>query len=115
LVNFGGFATAERKVIFDLNDRRSPIAPWEWMLTPDRQLVVAGLARFARLIAGSCLAGCRSYRGAWRNMQRAGYPGLERCHDFNTIIESIADKTKRFYSRARPAHCEERTRKGVCQ
>src|SRR5512136_1429819 len=31
LVNFGGFATAERKVIFDINDfDETSIAPWEW-------------------------------------------------------------------------------------
>ncbi len=31
LVNFGGFATAERKIIFDINDfDETAIAPWEW-------------------------------------------------------------------------------------
>ena len=31
LVNFGGFATAERKIIFDINDfDETSIAPWEW-------------------------------------------------------------------------------------
>jgi uncharacterized protein (DUF2252 family) len=31
LLNFGGFATAERKVIFDINDfDETAVAPWEW-------------------------------------------------------------------------------------
>jgi hypothetical protein len=31
LLNFGGFATAERKVIFDINDfDETSLAPWEW-------------------------------------------------------------------------------------
>src|SRR5512135_1418935 len=31
LLNFGGFATAERKVVFDINDfDEVSIAPWEW-------------------------------------------------------------------------------------
>ena len=31
LVNFGGFATAERKINFDINDfDETSIAPWEW-------------------------------------------------------------------------------------
>ena len=31
LLNFGGFATAERKLIFDINDfDEVSIAPWEW-------------------------------------------------------------------------------------
>ncbi len=31
LLNYGGFATAERKVIFDLNDfKEASFAPWEW-------------------------------------------------------------------------------------
>ena len=30
-MNFGGFATAERKIIFDINDfDETSIAPWEW-------------------------------------------------------------------------------------
>jgi uncharacterized protein (DUF2252 family) len=31
LLNFGGFATAERRLIFDINDfDETSIAPWEW-------------------------------------------------------------------------------------
>ena len=35
-MNFGGFATAERQVIFDLNDfDEASFAPWEWDISAD--------------------------------------------------------------------------------
>ncbi len=44
LMNFGGFATAERKVIFDLNDfDEASFGPWEWDLKRlTTSFVVAG-------------------------------------------------------------------------
>ncbi|QRY55466.1 DUF2252 domain-containing protein [Sphingobacterium siyangense] len=46
LLNFGGFATPERKIVFDINDfDETAVAPWEW----DLKRLVASFA-----IAGDC-------------------------------------------------------------
>lgn len=66
LVNFGGFATPERKIIFDINDFDETLpAPWEW----DVKRLVASIALAARSIGLSdregrdCAMACaRSYR-----------------------------------------------------
>jgi hypothetical protein len=66
LVNFGGFATPERNVIFDINDfdETSP-APWEW----DVKRLVASIVLAARSIGVSdargrdcAMAAARGYR-----------------------------------------------------
>jgi uncharacterized protein (DUF2252 family) len=45
LMNFGGFATPERHVIFDINDLdETPPAPWEW----DVKRLVASFVLAAR-------------------------------------------------------------------
>jgi uncharacterized protein (DUF2252 family) len=63
LVNFGGFATAERKVIFDINDfDETAIAPWEWDVKRlTASFVVAGRSN------GFSAADCRE--AAWRAAQ----------------------------------------------
>ena len=105
LMNFGGFATAERKVIFDLNDfDEASLGPWEWDVKRlTTSFVVAGRAN------GFAPADCRE--AAWLAAQSyrqrladyAGMPVLQvwnDAFDFETIIESIADKEmKRFYSK----------------
>ena len=105
LLNFGGFATAERQLLFDLNDfDEVSIAPWEWDVK--------------RLAASFFIAGqsnsfnpddCRE--AAWRAAQAyrqrmAEYsemPTLEVWNDrfdLEAIIESTPDKeNKRFYSK----------------
>jgi uncharacterized protein (DUF2252 family) len=105
LMNFGGFATAERKVIFDLNDfDEASIAPWEWDVKRlTASFVVAGRSN------GFAPADCRE--AAWlaaqsyrqRMAEYAGMPVLQvwnDAFDMNTIIESFADKEmKRFYTK----------------
>ena len=105
LVNFGGFATAERKVIFDLNDfDEVSFAPWEWDVKRlTASFVVAGRAN------GFAPADCRE--AAWLAAQSyrqqmaeyAGMPVLQvwnQSFDLNTIIENNPDKEmKRFYAK----------------
>lgn len=105
LVNFGGFATAERKVIFDLNDfDEATFAPWEWDVKRlTASFVVAG--RSNGFAAADCreagwLAG-QSYRQ--RMADYANMPVLQAWNDafdFDTIVENMADKEmKRFYGK----------------
>ncbi len=106
LLNFGGFATAERKVIFDLNDfDEVTVAPWEWDVKRlAASFYIAGLSN------GFDPADCK--QAAWlvaqsyrRNMARyAGMPVLEAWNeaiDFQSVIdEGIKDKENRkFYSK----------------
>jgi len=105
LVNFGGFATAERKVIFDLNDfDETSFAPWEWDVKRlTASFVVAGRSN------GFVPADCRE--AAWlaaqgyrqRMAEYAGMPILQvwnDAFDLNIIVESLADKEmKSFYTK----------------
>ena len=105
LMNFGGFATAERNVIFDLNDfDEASFAPWEWDVKRlTASFVVAGRSN------GFAPADCRE--AAWlaaqsyrqRMAEYAGMPVLQvwnDAFDFNTIIQNSADKEmKRFYTK----------------
>ena len=105
LLNFGGFATAERKVIFDLNDfDEVSFAPWEWDVKRlTASFVVAGRAN------GFAASDCRE--AAWLAAQSyrqqlgeyARMPVLEvwnDAFDFDTIVENMADKEmKRFYGK----------------
>jgi uncharacterized protein (DUF2252 family) len=74
LMNFGGFATPERNIVFDINDfdETSP-APWEW----DLKRLVASIALAARSIGLSDSTGrdcaetaARSYREHMREFSR---------------------------------------------
>jgi uncharacterized protein (DUF2252 family) len=74
LMNFGGFATPERNVIFDINDfdETSP-APWEW----DVKRLVASMVLAARSVGLSDSKGrdcaetaARSYRDHMREFSR---------------------------------------------
>ena len=105
LMNFGGFATAERKVIFDLNDfDEASIAPWEWDLKRlTASFVVAGRSN------GFAKADCRE--AAWlaaqsyrqRMAEYAGMPVLQvwnDAFDMDSLIKEFRDKKmKRFYTK----------------
>jgi uncharacterized protein (DUF2252 family) len=74
LMNFGGFATPERNIIFDINDfdETSP-APWEW----DVKRLVASIVLAARSIGlsdsqgrDSATRAARSYREHMRKFSR---------------------------------------------
>jgi uncharacterized protein (DUF2252 family) len=105
LLNFGGFATAERKLIFDINDfDEVSFAPWEW----DVKRLVASFV-IAGQSNGFDPADCReagwlaaqAYRQ--RMAEYAGMPILEVWNDsfdLETIIENMPDKeNKRFYAK----------------
>jgi uncharacterized protein (DUF2252 family) len=105
LLNFGGFATAERNVIFDINDfDEVSVAPWEWDVKRlTASFVIAGRSN------GFAPADCRE--AAWLAAQSyrehmaifAGMPILQVWNDaidFETILENNPDKEmKRFYSK----------------
>jgi len=105
LMNFGAFATAERKVIFDLNDfDEASFGPWEWDVKRlTASFVVAGRAN------GFDPADCRE--AAWlaaqsyrqRMAEYTGMPVLQvwsDALDFKAIVESSLDKEmKRFYAK----------------
>jgi len=105
LLNFGGFATAERKVVFDINDfDEVSIAPWEWDVKRlAASFVVAGRSN------GFDPADCKE--AAWLSAQSyrqrmseyAEMPVLQAWNDsfdLEAIIESMPDKeSKRFYAR----------------
>lgn len=66
LLNFGGYGTPERNIVFDANDfDETLLAPWEWDIKRlATSVVVAG--RHIRMSANNCLQGAlaavRSYR-----------------------------------------------------
>ena len=67
LMNFGGFATPERNVIFDINDLDETLpAPWEW----DLKRLTASV-----VVAGRHLGSARQRFGAGGYRHRAGLPG----------------------------------------
>ncbi len=105
LVNFGGFATAERRLVFDINDfDETAIAPWEWDVKRlTTSFVIAGR------VNGFEEADCReaawlaaqSYRKSMHkyasmSVLRAWYDYL----DLNQIIANMEDKaSKNFYAK----------------
>lgn len=74
LANFGGFATPERNIIFDINDFDETLpAPWEW----DVKRLAASIVLAARSIGLSdgkgrdcAVAGTRSYRERLREFSK---------------------------------------------
>ncbi len=104
LLNFGGFATAERNVIFDINDfDEVSIAPWEWDVKRlTTSFVVAGRSN------GFASADCQE--AAWlaaqsyrqRMAEYSTMPVMQVWNDaldFSAIVEGMADKDmRRFYS-----------------
>ncbi len=122
LVNFGGFATAERKIIFDINDfDETAIAPWEWDVKRlAASFVVAGRAN------GFSAADCheaahraaQSYRTklaeySQQSVLEVWYDVL----DFDQIIRHAPDKQiAELLSQEAGRHGQaERARKGICQ
>lgn len=105
LLNFGGFATAERRLIFDINDfDEVSIAPWEWDLKRlTASFMIAGRANNLKDIDSreAALLAAQSYRqnmATYANMTvlQAWYDAL----DLNEIINNIQNKTnKRFYTK----------------
>jgi hypothetical protein len=104
-LNFGGFATAERNIIFDINDfDEVSLAPWEWDLKRlAASFVIAG--RSNGFSPADCQEAAWLAAGAYRQ-RMAEYtemPTLQVWNDvfdLTQIIENITDKeNKRFYTR----------------
>jgi uncharacterized protein (DUF2252 family) len=105
LLNFGGFATAERKLIFDINDfDEVSFAPWEWDIKRlVASFVVAG--RSNGFAAADCMEAAwlaaQGYRQ--RMAEYVKMPILQAWNDYfdlDEIIASMQDKDmKRFYSK----------------
>jgi hypothetical protein len=103
LMNFGGFATPERNIIFDINDfdETSP-GPWEW----DIKRLVASIALSARSIGLSdpkgrdcAMAAARSYREHLRDFSRMDplrvwYSSISP-DDFISTVPKSVQKTAR--------------------
>ena len=105
LLNFGGFATTERRLIFDINDfDETCAAPWEW----DVKRLAASFAIAGRA-NGFAAADCR--QAAWSaaqsyRVQMAAYaqmPVLDVWYDainLDEILNNAADKQLRgFYTK----------------
>jgi uncharacterized protein (DUF2252 family) len=105
LLNFGGFASAERHIIFDINDfDEVSIAPWEWDVKRlVSSFVIAGRAN--GFIEEECSQAAWIAAQSYRNQMGiyAEAPVLEAWYDMidlEAVIESIPDKeTKRFYTK----------------
>jgi hypothetical protein len=75
LLNFGGFATPERQVVFDVNDLDETLpAPWEW----DLKRLTASIVIAAHICA------CTKARPHGRRRRRcaptaSGWPTIRRC------------------------------------
>jgi uncharacterized protein (DUF2252 family) len=105
LLNFGGFATAERQLIFDINDfDEVSIAPWEWDVKRlATSFVIGGQSN------GFDPADCKE--AAWLaaqayRLRMAEYTDMSTLHvwndvfDLDAIIESMSSKEmKRFYTK----------------
>jgi uncharacterized protein (DUF2252 family) len=100
LVNFGGFATPERRIIFDINDFDETLpAPWEWDLKRlAASFVIASThnkfnPRDSRRATLACV---RSYRGRMADLART--PALEawyRSIDANAVMQSLRSSATR--------------------
>ncbi len=105
LLNFGGFATAERKLIFDLNDfDEVSFAPWEWDLKRlVTSFVIAGQSNSFNPVdcKEAAWLAARSYR--MRMAEYTEMPTLKVWNDvfdLEQVIDNIEDKeSKRFYTK----------------
>ena len=105
LLNFGGFATSERRLIFDINDfDETCAAPWEWDVKRlAASFVIAGRAN--SFAAADCRQAAWSAAQSYR-VQMAAYaqmPVLDAWYDAINLEETInnmADKQlRRFYTK----------------
>lgn len=102
LLNFGGFATPERKLVFDINDfDETAIAPWEWDVKRlVASFVIAGRANgFGKAdCREAALMAAQSY--SERMAQYAQMSVLESWYDLidlNDVIANSKDKQMRAF------------------
>jgi uncharacterized protein (DUF2252 family) len=113
LVNFGGFATPERRIIFDINDFDETLpAPWEWDL---KRLAVSFIIAGAhnefkpRDSRSAVLACVRSYRERMVELSRT--PALEvwyKSIDADTVLQSLRSSATRKRLEKRVSKARER-------
>ena len=114
LVNFGGFATAERQIIFDINDfDETSIAPWEWDVKRlATSFVIAG--RSNGFSAVDCAEAARQAAGSYRTKlaeysQQSVLAVWYDTLDFDRIIRNLPDKQmQKFYLKKLDAAAEQR-------
>ncbi|HKW13142.1 MAG TPA: DUF2252 domain-containing protein, partial [Candidatus Krumholzibacteria bacterium] len=100
LANFGGFATAERRLIFDINDFDETLpAPWEWDVKRlAASFVIAGRnngfkERAAKDMAEACVRSYRQHMSDFSKMtaMEVWYARL----DMATVLKAFSDKAAR--------------------
>jgi uncharacterized protein (DUF2252 family) len=115
LMNFGGFATPERNVIFDINDLDETLpAPWEWDLKRlTASVVVAG--RHLGLKENDSMRAASATVQAYRE-QMADYSFMKALDvwydriDLESLIDRITKETQSEEARARAEERLERAR-----
>jgi uncharacterized protein (DUF2252 family) len=112
LLNFGGFATPEREVVFDINDfDETSIAPWEW----DVKRLVASFAvagRANRFAAADCREAAwwaaKHYRE--KMIEYAAIPVLDAWYaviDFAALVDSGIDREFQRFNRRKAVQAAE--------
>lgn len=93
LLNFGGFATAERRLVFDINDfDETSIAPWEWDVKRlVASFVIASQANgFKEKVSREAAwLAAQSYRQSM--LHYASMPVLQAWYDYMNLEQIIAD------------------------
>ena len=93
LLNFGGFATPERQVIFDINDLDETLpAPWEWdvkRLTASVVIAALHLRLHESQAARAATATVRAYRE--RMADYSSMPALDVWYDRITVEQILAE------------------------
>ena len=113
LLNFGAFATPERRVIFDINDLDETLpAPWEWDVKRLAGSVVLACRSngFGNACARDAAASCvRSYREHMAEYSQTRVLDVWYSHiDLEDLIASIPDKKARRRERKRLAAVQAR-------
>jgi uncharacterized protein (DUF2252 family) len=114
LLNFGGFATPERKLIFDVNDLDETLpAPWEWDVKRLAASVVVACRSngFSEGRAGDAVLACvRSYRERMAEYGRMRVLDVWYSRiDLKDIIATVKDEGARKRIRNRLAGARQRT------
>lgn len=114
LMNFGAYATPERRVIFDINDLDETLqAPWEWDIKRLAASFVLACRNngFSDDIARDCVLSCvRSYRE--RMAEYSEMTVLEVWYasiDVESLLPTIKDKAARERAEKRLAKARERS------
>lgn len=113
LLNFGGFATAERKVNFDVNDfDETSIAPWEWDVKRLAvSFVIAGRNNGFSATDGAEAAQRMAQNYRTKLAEYSQQSVLEVWYDtldFDQIIHNLPDpKSRRFYLKKLEAAAEQ--------